>query len=80
MIGHMLGAGGGVEAVATTLTVHSGIVPPTINLNTPDPACDLDYVTEGARSQDVRLALSISLGFGGHNAALLIGRPAEYDA
>jgi 3-oxoacyl-[acyl-carrier-protein] synthase II len=71
MIGHLLGAGGAVEAVATTLTLATGWIPPTINLRTPDPACDLDYVAEGARASFPSLALSISLGFGGHNAALL---------
>jgi 3-oxoacyl-[acyl-carrier-protein] synthase II len=76
MIGHLLGAGGAVEAVVTARTVQTGIIPPTINLHDPDPTCDLDYVPHVARrpSDGVRLALSNSLGFGGHNVALLIGR------
>lgn len=69
--GHMLGAAGGVEAVASVLALKEGILPPTINLRVPDPDCDLDYITEGARKADVRYVLSNSLGFGGHNAALL---------
>jgi 3-oxoacyl-[acyl-carrier-protein] synthase II len=73
MLGHLLGAGGAVEAVATVRTVETGVIPPTINLHTPDPACDLDYVPHVARrpTGGVRLALSNSLGFGGHNVALL---------
>lgn len=71
MIGHLLGAAGGVEAIATALTIKMGIIPPTINLETPDPDCDLDYVPNKARESQVRAALSNSLGFGGHNAALL---------
>ncbi len=76
MIGHLLGAGGAVEAVACALAVHEGVIPPTINLRTPDPDCDLDYVPEGARRPEdgPRVALSSALGFGGHNAALLFGR------
>jgi len=77
MIGHLLGAGGAVEAVATVRTVESGIIPPTINLHTPDPACDLDYVPHVARRPGggVRVALSNALGFGGHNVALLFAHP-----
>jgi 3-oxoacyl-[acyl-carrier-protein] synthase II len=76
MIGHLLGAGGAVEAVATCLTVDTGVIPPTINLHTPDPECDLDYVPHTARTpaEGVSLALSSSLGFGGHNVALLFRR------
>jgi 3-oxoacyl-[acyl-carrier-protein] synthase II len=76
MIGHLLGAGGAVEAVATAKTIHSGVIPPTINLNTPDPACDLDYVPHTSRrpAGGVPVAMSTSLGFGGHNAALLFAR------
>ncbi len=72
MIGHLLGAGGGVEAVSTVLTIKEGIIPPTINLDTPDPKCDLDYVPNKAREQKVETALSNSFGFGGHNAVLVI--------
>lgn len=74
MFGHMLGAAGAVELVATILTIRDGIVPPTINLENPDPDCDLDYVPNTAIERDVRVALSNSLGFGGHNACLLIRR------
>ncbi|KZE38358.1 beta-ketoacyl-[acyl-carrier-protein] synthase II [Bhargavaea cecembensis] len=71
MTGHLLGAAGGVEAVFTTLALHEGILPPTTNYKTADPECDLDYVTDGARKQDIRYAMSNSLGFGGHNVSLL---------
>jgi 3-oxoacyl-[acyl-carrier-protein] synthase II len=72
MFGHLLGAAGGVEAVATVLTVANDIVPPTINYETPDPECDLDYVPNTARKMTVRAAISNSLGFGGHNAVLAV--------
>jgi 3-oxoacyl-[acyl-carrier-protein] synthase II len=72
MIGHLLGAAGGVEAVATAMTIKEGIIPPTINHENPDPECDLDYVPNEARKARVRTALSNSLGFGGHNAAILL--------
>ncbi|MCM3088152.1 beta-ketoacyl-ACP synthase II [Bhargavaea ginsengi] len=71
MTGHLLGAAGGVEAVFTAFALHEGILPPTTNYKTPDPECDLDYVTDGARKQDIRYAMSNSLGFGGHNVSLL---------
>jgi 3-oxoacyl-[acyl-carrier-protein] synthase II len=70
MTGHLLGAAGGVEAVATTLALHRGVLPPTINLEEPDPECDLDYVPSQARRARPRAALSNSFGFGGHNACL----------
>ncbi len=70
MLGHMLGAAGAVEAAVTALSLHEGIIPPTINQKNPDPACDLDYVPNKAREQDISAALSNSLGFGGINAAL----------
>ncbi|WP_273122569.1 beta-ketoacyl-ACP synthase II [Metabacillus sp. HB246100] len=71
MTGHLLGAAGGVEAIFSILAIKEGIIPPTINYNTPDPECDLDYVPNEARKQDVQVALSNSLGFGGHNATII---------
>ena len=71
MLGHLLGAAAGVEAIATVLSMEKGIIPPTINLDTKDPECDLDYVPNKAISQEVNYALSNSLGFGGHNATIL---------
>jgi len=71
MIGHMLGAAGAVEAVATVKTIEEGIIPPTINLENPDPECDLDYVPNEAVKKEVVLALSNSFGFGGTNASLV---------
>jgi 3-oxoacyl-[acyl-carrier-protein] synthase II len=70
MTGHLLGAAGGVEAIATTLALHHGVLPPTINYETPDPDCDLDYVPNQARKQDVDVAISNAFGFGGTNATL----------
>lgn len=72
MTGHMLGAAGGVEIVAAALAIHEGIVPPTIGLDTPDPECDLDYTPNVARKADIDVALSSSLGFGGHNAVIAL--------
>lgn len=71
MTGHLLGAAGGIEAVACALAIKQGVVPPTINYEHPDPECDLDYVPNTAREATVRVAMSNSLGFGGHNACLL---------
>ena len=70
MTGHMLGAAGAVEAIISVLALRSGIIPPTTGLLEPDPACDLDYVPLRARKADPALALSVSIGFGGHNACL----------
>ena len=70
MTGHMLGATGGVEAIAAIMAMREGIVPPTIGLKEPDPDCDLDYVPLVARKAEINLALSVNLGFGGHNACL----------
>ncbi len=70
MIGHLLGAAGGVESIVCALAIHRGVVPPTINYTTPDPDCDLDYVPNQARELRVRACLKNSLGFGGHNATL----------
>lgn len=75
MIGHLLGASSAVELVATALSIHQGVVHPTRNLETPDPACDLDYVPGAARELKVRNALSNSLGFGGHNVSICLGIP-----
>jgi 3-oxoacyl-[acyl-carrier-protein] synthase II len=71
MTGHLLGAAGGIEAIATVLALHHGLLPPTINYETPDPDCDLDYVPNTARKQDVEVALSNAFGFGGTNATLV---------
>ena len=73
-LGHLLGASGGVEAVITALSAHRHLVPPTINLDDPDPECDLDYVPHKARDLQIKYALSNSFGFGGHNACLLMKR------
>ena len=70
-LGHLLGASGGVEAVCSSLSVYRNLLPPTINLDTPDPECDLDYVPHKARDRKVDMAMSNSFGFGGHNASLL---------
>lgn len=77
MIGHLLGAGGAVELIATLMSIRDGKVHPTVNLTNPDPECDLDYVPEGARDVDVRAALSNSFGFGGHNATLIVKKFEE---
>jgi 3-oxoacyl-[acyl-carrier-protein] synthase II len=73
-IGHLLGAGSAVEFIATVLGLHHQIMPPTINYETPDPECDLDYVTDGARPASIEVALCNSAGFGGHNATLVARR------
>jgi len=75
MTGHMLGAAGGVEAAICALAIRDSIAPPTINYTTPDPDCDLDYVPNTAREMEVNVALSNSLGFGGHNATLCFTKP-----
>jgi 3-oxoacyl-[acyl-carrier-protein] synthase II len=74
MTGHTLGAAGGIEAIASVYALRDGILPPTINYTTPDPDCDLDYVPNKARAQQVEYALSNNLGFGGHNASLIFRR------
>jgi len=71
MIGHLLGGAGGVEAVFTVLSLVEGIIPPTINLEEPDPECDLDYVPNSARKADIKIAMSNGFGFGGTNACLI---------
>ncbi|ATW24653.1 beta-ketoacyl-ACP synthase II [Candidatus Formimonas warabiya] len=72
--GHLLGAAGAVEAIACVLAINNGVIPPTINLDTPDPECDLDYVPHVARQAEVNVTLSNSLGFGGHNATIVLRR------
>jgi 3-oxoacyl-[acyl-carrier-protein] synthase II len=71
MTGHLLGAAGGVEAIFSVLAMRDSILPPTINLETPDPECDLDYVPNKARKQEIKAVMSNSLGFGGHNATII---------
>lgn len=77
MIGHTLGAAGAVEAVISIMTILAGIIPPTINLHHPDPECDLDYVPNKARQATVNIAMSNSMGFGGHNTCLIFKRYDE---
>jgi 3-oxoacyl-[acyl-carrier-protein] synthase II len=73
--GHPLGASGAIEAAVTALALSRGWLPPTLNLHSPDPACDLDYLADGGRETGVEHALSSSFGFGGINAALVFRRP-----
>lgn len=73
-LGHLLGASGGVELILSLLAIRDNVVPPTINLETPDPACDLDYTPNQARQKNVAIAMSNSFGFGGHNGSLVFGR------
>ena len=77
MTGHLMGAAGGIEIVITALALRDGMLPPTINYEHPDPDCDLDYVPNTARERDIRVALSNSMGFGGHNAVVILGKPEE---
>jgi 3-oxoacyl-[acyl-carrier-protein] synthase II len=77
MVGHSFGAAGAIEAVASALTIHHGVIPPTINLRHPDPDCDLDYVPNQARRTEVRTALSNSMGLGGHNGCIILRRFEE---
>jgi 3-oxoacyl-[acyl-carrier-protein] synthase II len=74
MIGHTLGAAGALEAAITVMALHHGVLPPTINLETPDPACDLDYVPGAAREAKIEAAISNSFGFGGHNCVLCFSK------
>jgi 3-oxoacyl-[acyl-carrier-protein] synthase II len=77
MIGHLFGAAGAVEGLATALTLYHGVIPPTINYRNPDPECDLDYVPNEAREAEVRIALSNSMGLGGHNGCVILKRFEE---
>jgi 3-oxoacyl-[acyl-carrier-protein] synthase II len=77
MTGHLLGAAGAVEAIFSVLAIKDGVIPPTMNYETPDPECDLDYVPNAARKQEVNAVLSNSLGFGGHNATLIFKKYAK---
>jgi 3-oxoacyl-(acyl-carrier-protein) synthase len=74
MLGHLMGAAGAVEAIACILALRDQIIPPTINLEQPDPACDLDYVPQHARQAAIEIALSNSIGLGGHNSSLIFRR------
>ena len=73
-LGHTLGASGGIELVACAMALQHNVIPPTINLETPDPECDLDYAPNQPRELQVEVAMSNSFGFGGHNASLILGR------
>ncbi len=73
-LGHLLGASGGVELIFSILAIRDGIIPPTINYETPDPACDLDYTPNQARQRPIAVAMSNSFGFGGHNGSLIVSR------
>lgn len=77
MMGHLLGASGGVEAIATALTIKNNIIPPTINYNSPDPECDLDYVPNKSEKKIVDYAILNSFGFGGHNGVIVLGKFKE---
>lgn len=72
--GHCLGAGGAVEAIFTVLAVQRGVLPPTINYDTPDPTCDLDVIPNESRKAEIEIGVSNSFGFGGHNASIVVGR------
>lgn len=76
MVGHLLGAAGGVEAVYTALAIERQVIPPTINLHDQDPECDLDFVANTARQARIRAALSNSFGFGGTNGTIALARYA----
>jgi 3-oxoacyl-[acyl-carrier-protein] synthase II len=73
-LGHTLGASGGIELVVCALALERDVIPPTINLDTPDPACDLDYTPKVAREARLRVTMSNNFGFGGHNASLILSR------
>ena len=75
MTGHLLGAGGALEAALCAIALREGLMPPTINLDDPDDECDLDYVPHNARKGDLDVILSNSFGFGGHNSVIILTRP-----
>ena len=77
MMGHSLGAAGAIETIAAVMTLRTGTLPPTINLESPAPGCDLDYVADGPRSKPVEIVLKNSFGFGGQNASLVLGKLAR---
>jgi 3-oxoacyl-[acyl-carrier-protein] synthase II len=74
MTGHMIGAAGSIEAIFCLLAMQDGLIPPTINYETPDPLCDLDVVPNEARKAELNITMSNSFGFGGHNATLILGK------
>jgi 3-oxoacyl-[acyl-carrier-protein] synthase II len=75
MVGHLIGAAGSVELIATILAMENSMIPPTINYEIPDPECDLDYVPNKARPAKINIAMKNSFGFGGKNSILIIARP-----
>jgi 3-oxoacyl-(acyl-carrier-protein) synthase len=77
MTGHLLGAAGALEAIICVKVLQDGVLPPTINYETPDPDCDLDYIPNSARKVQVRRVMSNSFGFGGHNATIILTHPEE---
>ena len=77
MTGHMMGATGALEAIFCVWAIREGVIPPTINYQTPDPACDLDYVPNHARQKPIKVAIDNAFGFGGHNAVLVF---KEYES
>ena len=77
MTGHTLGAAGAIEFIACCFSIKNKIIPPTVNLDNPDPECDLDYTPKRALELDVDVALSNSLGFGGHNASIILKKFTE---
>jgi act minimal PKS ketosynthase (KS/KS alpha) len=80
MVGHSLGSIGAIEIAACVLAIEHGVIPPTANLTTPDPDCDLDYVPRTARERRLRVALSVGSGFGGFQTAILLARPGTVAA
>jgi 3-oxoacyl-(acyl-carrier-protein) synthase len=77
MTGHLLGAGGALEAAICVMAMREGIIPPTINLDEPDPECDLDYTPNRAHQQEIEASMSNSFGFGGHNSVLVFSKPRQ---